>query len=86
MKNGSLALYSCKKYKVKVYGSVQRNVKYRLEIYPLEKEMLQWEWGRNVVGEPVALCGNESLELPGSYDTLCLASKIWGQCHHITHA
>ena len=50
MNNGSIALQALKKYKVQIYGSVQRNVKYRPEVYTLEKEMLQWNQGRNVLG------------------------------------
>lgn len=44
--NGSIALQALKKYKVQIHGSVQRNVKYRPEIYTLEKEMLQWNQER----------------------------------------
>lgn len=50
MHNESLAPNSFKKYKVKIHGSVQRNVKYQSEIYTLGKELLQWKQGRNVFG------------------------------------
>lgn len=50
MNNGSRALQALEKHKVQIHGSVQRNVKYRPEIYTLEKEMLQWNQGRNVLG------------------------------------
>ena len=87
MSNGSIALPALKKYKVQVHGSFQRNVKYRPEIYTLEKEMLQWNQGRNVLGLSQWLfCGNHSLEHAGSCVVLSPASKVWGQCHHITHA
>ena len=56
MHNGSLALHSFKKYKVKVHGSVQRNVKYQPEIYTLGKECYSEKREEMcLVCEPVAL-------------------------------
>lgn len=77
MHNGSLALHSFKKYKVKVHGSVQRNVKYQPEIYTLGKECYSGKKGKRcawfvsqwLFGE------NQSLELPGSRVILSMATE-----------